>query len=99
MFPYHQVGFEERVRPIIRWRDSSASGLAAWGNATLNERVLDLLADITFAAEEIRDMVAIEHGFPPFEGFDEALARIIAEAEAVMSALATPSESGPAAKP
>ena len=74
----------------MRWRDKSASGLAAWGNLTLNERVLDLLADITFASDEIRDMVATEHGFPPYEGFEEALERITAEARGIMEHLGPP---------
>jgi hypothetical protein len=68
----------------------SASGLAAWGNSPLNEQVLDLLADIMFASEEIRDMVALEHGFPPFDGFEDALTRIHEEAAGVMAKLGKP---------
>jgi hypothetical protein len=59
------------VRPVIRWRDTSPDGLAAVGNQPLGERVLDLLANIMFSADEIRHMVEIEHGFEPTEGFDE----------------------------
>lgn len=73
----------------IRWRDLSTSGLEAWGNATLNERVLDLLANILFAVDEIRDMVELEHGFPPFEGFDGALSSIYEGASGVMQRLGT----------
>lgn len=65
----------------------SVNGLAAWANQTLNQRVLDLLADITFASDEIRDMVELEHGFPPFEGFEEALERIAGEARRIMERL------------
>lgn len=69
------------------WRDRSSSGLAAWGNTTLNARVLDLLADIVFAADEIRDMVEIEHGFPSFDGFADALARISTDADGLIQQL------------
>ena len=72
------------MRPVIKWRNLSPEGLAAAGNQSLSQRVLDLLADIMFAAEEIRDMVDIEHGFPPFEGFDEALTHIRSEAQGVI---------------
>lgn len=75
------------MRPIIKWRNLSPDGLAAIGNQPLNQRVLDLLADIMFAAEEIRDMVDMEHGFPPFEGFDEALTHIRSEAQKVIERL------------
>jgi hypothetical protein len=37
------------------------------GNLTLNARVLALLADIMFAADEISDMVAMEHALLTFE--------------------------------
>jgi hypothetical protein len=75
------------VHLIIKWRDTSPRGLAAWGNLPLNQRVLDLLADIMFATDEIREMVALEHGFPPFEGFDDALDRIYVDAESLMGRL------------
>ncbi len=75
------------MRPAIRWRDTSPAGLSAFGNQPLSERVLDLLANILFSADEIRDMVEVEHGFEPGEGFNDALARIRAEAEAIMSRL------------
>ena len=90
MFPYRSEDIEEHVLPIIKWRDTSPQGLAAWANVPLNQRVLDLLADIMFATDELREMVALEHGFPPFEGFDDALARIYAEAESVMNRLGEP---------
>jgi tetratricopeptide (TPR) repeat protein len=65
----------------------SWSGVAAWANLTLNQRVLDLLADILFAVDEINAMVEAEHGLEPFSGFREALRHIYLEAEFVMNRL------------
>ena len=79
------------MRSKIEWRNTTSRGLAAWGNETLNQRVLDLLADIMFASEEIRDMVAAEHGFEPFPGFERELASIYSSAWHVMYRLG-PSE-------
>ncbi|HEV7767938.1 MAG TPA: hypothetical protein VGQ76_23245 [Thermoanaerobaculia bacterium] len=67
----------------------------------MNERILDLLADIMFAADEIRDMVAMEHGLPLFDGFDEALGRIHLDARGIMgrlegTAMSYPEERDPA---
>jgi hypothetical protein len=65
----------------------SASGIAAWANLKLNERVLDLLANIIFATGEINEMVDLEHGFEPFDGFRDALRHIHLEAAFVMTRL------------
>jgi hypothetical protein len=54
---------------------------------TLNERVLDLLADIVFATEEIRDMVDLEQGLELFVGFNASLGAIGLESKRVMQQL------------
>ncbi len=61
--------------------------MAAWGNMPLNERVLDRLADIIIAADEVRDMVEAEHGFEPFDGFYTSLRSIKLDAGHVMQQL------------
>ena len=75
--------------------DTSAAGRAAWGNAALNDRVLDLLANNMFASDEIRDMVKLEHGFEPFNGFEAALKRIYADAENLLAKLAPDEDAAP----
>ena len=60
----------------------------------LNQRVLDLLADILFAADEIREMVEVEHGLASFEGFDGSLAEISSIGASGRGSIAGGSEAG-----
>jgi len=69
------------------WRSTAPSSLAAWGNAPLKERVLDLLADMLFATDELREMVAAEHGLDRVPDFDERLGRIYREIDSAMRAV------------
>lgn len=61
--------------------------LGHWANQSLNERVLDLLADIMFAADLAFEMVELEPGFEPFEGFNDGLRRIYDDAHQIMRQL------------
>lgn len=73
----------------MRWRDTSKAGLAAWANQTLEERVLDLLSDIMFAAEELEEMVAAESPEPLVPDLYRSLHEIYAVAATMMGAVAT----------
>lgn len=66
------------------WRSTSPSSLAAWGNAPLRERVLDLLADMLFATDELREMVAVEPGLDRMPDFDERMQRVYREIDSTM---------------
>jgi len=55
------------------------------GHAPLEERILDLLADILFATDAIREMVAVEPAAVPFEGLDATLNRVYREVRSAMS--------------
>jgi hypothetical protein len=76
------------VSSVFRWRDVSKSGLAAWANQTLEERVLDLLSDIMFATEEIEAMVAAESAEPLSTEFYWSMHRIYSIAATTMGAIA-----------
>ena len=66
----------------------SRAGLAAWANQTLDERVLDLLSDIMFAAEEIDEMVRIEAAAPLTADFHASIECIYDTAAITMGHLA-----------
>jgi hypothetical protein len=77
------------VSSVFRWRDMSKSGLAAWANQTTEERVLDLLSDIMFAAEEIEEMAEAEAFEPLPSGFQTSLHNIYNIAATTMGAVVT----------
>jgi hypothetical protein len=68
------------VRPRIHWRGPAGRDAPA---IIVNERVLDLLADIMFAIDEIREVVEVERP-SSYAGFDDALDRMYAEAATAM---------------
>jgi hypothetical protein len=77
------------VSSVFRWRDVSKTGLAAWANQTLEERVLDLLSDIMFATEEIETMVSAESPEPLTPGLYTSMHRIYSIAAVTMGVIAT----------
>jgi hypothetical protein len=76
------------VHPPVKWRDTSPAGLAAWANMTLSERVLDLLANISFAVEEIRQMLEVEDGLGDVPRLDASLVEIQSRTDSLILLLA-----------
>jgi hypothetical protein len=90
VFPYLDVGKGNCVRATratVKWQNMTSNSLAEWANMTLEARVLDLIADIVFAADEARTLLEIETAPPPSNGLTDALARISTEANALIERL------------
>ena len=69
---------------MVIWRNTAPTSLAAWGNTPLKDRVLDLLADMLFATDELREMLAAEEALDRLSGLDDRLSQIDREVACAM---------------